>query len=258
MRTIIETTTIRLATCFCFLLLSAVAPVSAGLISDLKADWSNITFHPGDWTYGLASNGLVFVPDWDGSEFSHAQGAWAFDANGVLPVYLRSAGAFSGVGAATSDWQLGDIVSHTGNGTVLIQWTSPITGSVDLSVGFWNGRNIGRSNDWEVRRSVDSDILASGNLSSGDGHTRAAPASFLGTYSVTVGDVYYLQLDPHPGSSGDFVGINFTVTDAAAPEPGTAMICLSGLMYLIVARKKLYAISCVPDRLSRLASKPSQ
>ena len=109
------------------------------------------------------------------------------------------------------DFQAGDIIVHTtdtssgsdnGDGNYL--WTSPDTGTVNITGGVWMGRDIGRSNHWELAK--NGVVLTGGDISSGDAFSRAAPFDFsagsggpaaVSNIPIIAGDQITLTLSPH-------------------------------------------------------------
>ncbi|MBI4460549.1 MAG: hypothetical protein HY648_10895, partial [Acidobacteria bacterium] len=190
---------------------------------DLVSDWSDSSNPNGVWAYREGSNPLPHVNAWESSfgSFSVPQPGWSESENGNnrLPFWFKSNGSET----FTHDWQAGDVLVHTtdpgngvGNGIANVTWTSPGNGTVNLSGAVWNGRNIGRSNDWRIL--VNGSAITGGSLLSGDGHTRASPfnlatgsggSSALFGIPVSANDVIELDLVKTSGA-GDFVGVNFT------------------------------------------------
>ena len=82
-------------------------------------------------------------------------------------------------------------------------------------------RDIGRSNEWSVW--LNTTLLTSGTVSSGDAYSRASPfdlaagsggASVLEDVAVSPGDVVMLRV-ARTSFYGDFVGVDLTIT----PQP---------------------------------------
>lgn len=221
-------------------LVSTAAIANAGLVADVNADWSD-TSNPnavsfGSWSYRQGSSLLPHVPDWTPLGAS-PQPAWApgTASGNFLPAIFKAT-------SAQADWLAGDIVVHTtdaanggANGPANILWTSPFAGTVDVSGAVWSARDIDRGNDWFVY--LNNTLLSSGSVTSAS--SRASPidlatgsggASALTNISVLAGDTIRLEL-VRTTVPGDFVGLNFTVTDvtdvSAVPEP--CSLILSGL-----------------------------
>ncbi len=200
-------------------------------VYDLRLDWTDAVNPNGTWTYREGANALPQTPAWGTQGFLGTQPAWARSAPGAgntfLPGWFRS-GALTDL---SYDWLSGDIVVHTtdgtngvGNGNANVIWTSPFTGTVDISGSVWRGRSIGRGNDWFVYR--NGTLLSQGTLADGDGHGRTNPfqlgtgsggAAALRDVDVAVGDTLRLEF-AKTSNFGDFVGANFTVSVAEPTE----------------------------------------
>jgi hypothetical protein len=129
---------------------------------NLSTDWSDSSNPNAPWTYlvngSAAAAGTrgqdTFLPPgpppiW-GSNFQ----GWSKD-NGSQDTYL--------------DIQPSDIYGHTpgGGGSIAIDWTSSIDGTIDLSGATWHLRDqfLDRANDWSL--SVGGNVVASGILAAG-------------------------------------------------------------------------------------------
>ncbi len=215
-----------IAAAFAVVLLSFF-PALAGTVYDVTSQWSDVNNPNGVWAYRQGTSPLPHVSSFALAlgEFSAPQPAWSVcdSCSSRLPAWLKSIGVEAGA-TNPHDWVPGDVVMHTtdggngvGNGIGNLTWTSPGNGVVNLSGAVWNGRNIGRSNDWHLL--VNGVQITGGSLVSGDGHTRAAPfnmaagsggAAALQGIAVTAGEVIELDLIA-TSSAGDFVGVNFAV-----------------------------------------------
>lgn len=233
------------------LLASLARFAAAGTVYDLTADWSDSANPNGPWRYREGGNLLPHVAAWQGlsGDFTTAQPAWArFDVGtSKLPGIFKSSAT---VGIA-HDWQTGDVICHTtdptngiGSGTANVTWTSPVTGTVAVTGAIWMGRDIGRGNHWSI--ALNGTSLTSGDVSSGDAYSRAAPMSFasgsgdsapLASMSVHVGDVIELDLS-RTSTSGDYCGIRMQVT----------LVQPSGVDPRPVAGLRLYAPTPSPVR----------
>ena len=201
-------------------------------VYDLKSQWSDAANPNGVWTYREGSNALPHVASWQSTlgGWSTAQPGWAKSENGTdrIPFFFKSNGSET----FARDFLAGDIVVHTtdstngvGNGKANFLWTSPETGTVDISGGVWMGRDIDRANHWSLEK--NGTLLTGGDIASGDAFSRAAPFAFsagsggaaaVSNIPIVIGDQLTLTLSV-VGSSGDFVGTNLTFTTTAVPEP---------------------------------------
>jgi len=123
------------------------------------------------------------------------------------------------------DWLAGDVIVHTtdsasgaGAGPANLVWTSPFSGTVNISGAVWLARDIGRSATWTLW--VNTTPITGGSLSSGDPYSRAVPFNFgsgsggpsaLNNISVSVGSTIKLEFVT-TSTYGDYTGVNFTIT----------------------------------------------
>jgi hypothetical protein len=207
----------RSAAGFLVLAASLCAPASARgqLASDLRGDWSDAANPNGLWTYRQGTAALT-AGTWT-DDFA-PQPAWV----GAFPAVWLRAQSTTGL-----DVQVGDVVTHSGNGANVV-WTSPGDGTVDISGGAWMLRDIGRSNDWFLRK--NGVLLSSGSLSSGDPFDRAHPFDLdagsggaLDGIPVGLGDQIELSF-VNTSASGDYNGVNLTYTLTPVPEPSGTLV----------------------------------
>jgi hypothetical protein len=232
-----------------------VPTASAASIADLAADWSD-TSNPnpvafGTWSYRQGSSLLPEVANWNGANtvgFTTTQPAWApsNNAGDFLPGEFKARSVPSGV-----DWQVGDVVVHTtdtsngdSNGPANFLWTSPITGTITISGDVWDARPLtGRDNSWSLL--VNGTVVSSG--ASIDGTDRANPFLFSkgtgGTAALTeqvvAGSTIDLQITATT-AAGNFVGVSFTITGSAVPEPSSGVLGIlasSALAMTALARR---------------------
>jgi hypothetical protein len=205
-------------------LVLAVVGQSKADVYDLLTDWSDTDNPNGPWAYLEGNNPLPHVDSWQSQlgGWTMAQSGWARSENGNnrLPFWFQSNGSEN----FSPDWLAGDIIVHThddvngvGNGLAAVTWTSPDGGTITISGAVWNGRNIGRGNDWRLY--LNDQLLTSGHIESGDGHTRDQPfdlatgsggADVLVDVPVAAGDLVRLELQ-RTTQPGDFVGVNLTI-----------------------------------------------
>lgn len=201
-----------------------VAPLA---MYDLRGDWSDASNPEGPWRLLEGANTLPHVNAWANAfgEFTSPQPAWARSEGGntYLPAWYKCASAPTNPNVF--DLQVGDVVVHTtddangiGSGAASVVWTSPVSGTVDVSGAVWMCRDIGRSNDWFLYH--NSTLLTQGNVASGDAYNRATPmplsagsggAEVLRDLEVAAGDTIRLEL-VNSSTYGDNVGVNLAVS----------------------------------------------
>lgn len=201
----------RLTGACLFVTVFAAAPdAPAQFVSDLRNDWSDAANPNGLWAYRQGTT-LLTAGTWT-DDFA-AQPAWV----GTFPTAWLKAQS-----TASFDVQVGDVVTHSANLNNVV-WTSPADGTVDVGGGAWMIRDIGRANDWFLRK--NGAVLSSGSLSSGDPYHRANPFDFdtgtggpLNAVPVVAGDRIELSFVVL-SASGDYNGVNLTYTFTPVPEP---------------------------------------
>ena len=207
------------------LLLSVPLTVGAATYN-LSADWSDLTNPNSPWSYLV--NGTV-------ASSGGARTGDTFAAPGAPPIWGSGFLGWSknnGSADGFLDLMPGDVYGHTG--AIAIDWTSPITGTIDLSGATWQLRNIGRLNDWSV--SLGSTVLTSGTIVSGDGHSRANPNSFsFPALPVTEGEIVEFRAF----NGGDYLGVDFTITSqTVVPVPAALWLFSSALGGLGILRRR--------------------
>ena len=134
-------------------------------------------------------------------------------------------------------------------GSIAIAWTSPDDGTVSITGGIWEGRDIGRSNVWSLTK--NGLPLTDGSIASGDAFDSSNPFDFLtgsgGSSAVTgisvsTADIFRLVVNAtHP--SGDYVVVDLTFTQSETiPEPAT-LVAIFGIglaaLGLMARRRRL-------------------
>jgi len=201
-----------------------IAPTATTTYS-LVSNWSDTANPNGTWKYRQGSSALPSVPDFDfaGSSPWTPQPAWApsNNAGNFLPAWLKLRS-----GAAGYDAQVGDVVVHStddangpNSGVANVTWVSPGAGTVTLSGGLWEVRDIGRSNQWQVTHNGAS--VASGELLTGDGHGRSNPETFeKSEIAVKSGDVFELTVT-RLTTYRYVVGVNWAIEFTPTPPECT-------------------------------------
>ena len=144
---------------------------TADLITfDLTADWSDSSNPNGVWSYEV--NGAIAASGTrSGDTFGTPTPIWGSGFTG----WSKS----NGTEGFFHDWSAGDVFGHTPTpaGSIAIAWTSPDDGTVDITGGIWEGRDIGRSNVWSLTK--NGVTLTGGSIASGDAFDSSNPFDFL-------------------------------------------------------------------------------
>ena len=203
------------------------------VIFDVTDDWNDSLNPNGVWSLVAGNLNLPAVADMETTGLD----SWSliqpgFNAPALSPVFdlapawFRATGSFTGFGQPV-DWLAGDIVVHTSRNDSFpgaVVWTSPGDGTIDVAGAVWEAREIGRSNNWTL--DLNSSVIASGTISSGDAFSRNAPQSLasgaanagdLEGLSVLSGDSVRLEFQ-RIGSGEDYVGVDFSVAFTPIPE----------------------------------------
>lgn len=231
--------------------LIALPVVANATVYDLNADWSNSNNPNGAWSYREGVNLLPAVASWQSTlgGWGTAQPGWAYSENGNnrLPFIFKSNGSET----FGHDWSAGDVLMHStdgangvGSGPGNVAWTSQFDGVATITGSAWLGRDIGRAVDWKLFKNAS--LLTSGHLADGDPYSKANPFDFaagsggagvLANIAVNTGDQLILQLET-VSSSGEFVGMNYTINATPVPEPATLAAIGMGVTVLLKRRKR--------------------
>src|SRR5262245_13788559 len=141
-----------------------LSPASPAQTYNLRTDWSNAANPNGVWSI---REGTSILPSGTWSSDFTPQPAWL----GTSPCMWLKAQSTAGY-----DVQVGDVGTHSSNSQASlgnVAWTSPGAGTINLSGGVWMIRDIGRANDWFLRKNGGQ--LSTGSLFSGDAFNSANP-----------------------------------------------------------------------------------
>jgi len=211
---------------------------------DLATDWSN-DFNPnGVWSYNGSTDTPIttYQSDWNPSNsaiFGSAQPAWAatpYPQNDHVPMLFKRVCDVSSI-----DIPVGKIGMHGNEWNdpdqwVGVVWTSPITGTINVSGGVWYAMTgHSRNADWQVR--LNEIVLTTGNVAHSDGSSSTSPSDLLEgsggapalqSLSVNPGDTITLEFISL-ATIACFVGADFTITGEAVsavshPTPHTSAL----------------------------------
>jgi hypothetical protein len=216
----------------------------AGTTWDLAADWSDTINPNGAWSLNQGSSPLPNIPNFTaaGTSLIPPQPAWApsNSLENYLPMWMKARATVA------DSWQVGDVLVHsTGrynsgvSGLANVTWTSPFSGTANVSGALWEIIDIGRANVWTLLH--NGTALATGSLVDGDGHGRTNPETFaFFSLAVSSGDVFTLKVaSSSADGAGQLAGVNFTIAQVSAvPEPGTCLLMLGGLALLAPALRR--------------------
>lgn len=202
-------------------------PSAPVLTYQLRSDWSEVANPNGPWAFWAGDALLPHVAEWS-LDPANLHPGWAFDS--TIPFWFRSvSGPAPG---SENDWAAGDVVVHTHNpggpngptnGLASLTWTSPVDGTLDVTGGVWEARNLPdlsggvRGNRWNLY--LRDELISSGVVTGDDLFDRAHPfdlasgsggSEAIRNLRVFAGDVLRLALVP-TGFEGDYVGVNLTV-----------------------------------------------
>lgn len=220
---------------------------AATLVYDLAGDWSHTSNPNGVWSYNKSPGVPLtdFVADYDANHldwFASPQPAWAAvepQLPGHVPLWMKVV-SVNNVGW---DMPVGSVIMHGAEHLSPAvwpgaTWTSPVSGTVTISGGVWMPQNLGRTMDWQIL--LDSTLMTDGRISSGDPYSSSNIFSFVDgsggssalTFPVNVGDVVTFQAD-RPFGTGDQLGVEFSLSVEAVPEPSTYALGVIGLVALV-------------------------
>ena len=214
--------TIKLKTAIAALALMA-APSQAA-VYDLAADFSDAANPNGAWsfTYGAALTHFPQPSTPNALNGAAANGYWGTGGDFfVAPFLLKATANGSAVGYLDTDFLAGDVLVHGPNdgSAVLINWTAPGDGVINLSASLWYAHSIvARSQDIVV--TLDGTGIASTSVTNGIGRGNASGIGASGL-SVAAGDVLSFAFSKSVGQQfGSLTGISASVDFTAADVPG--------------------------------------
>lgn len=213
----------------CLLSIAVAVPTlsQAGVIYDLKSDFSNAANPNGAWTFkagGLTLSHFSQPVDANSINVTAGNGYWGFFStfSGTPFVYKATQDGSSAPGFTNNDFLTGDVIVHSNNppgSDLLIMWTAPGDGEITYSGSVWYAhRVVNRINDYFLELN-GGPSLASGTITNGDDRNNADTFASAGSLPVLAGDVLALRFKAKAGQVfGSLAGANFTVEFTAVPE----------------------------------------
>jgi len=206
------------------LMLAAAVPASAATYN-LATDWNAGANPSGAWSF---LSGSTLLPYWDAMPPLSGSGGFAPspDFGYFLPVFWQSGGSGTEILVHSYDGYNGNGAS----GEAILTWTSPATGTMDLSGYFYYGQpTLARSND--VAIALDGNTLLSTTVSSTQHQDSASRYSFsFDDLAVVAGETLKISFVRTAGHApGTVTVMDVTVTTQPVPEPATWVLMLGGL-----------------------------
>lgn len=136
---------------FIFIATSCIfSTVQSATAWDFAEDWSDQQNPNGPWSLER-NNALIstYVSNWNGSAFPTAQGAWIVNDNTAqVPNFFKR----SGIGGSY-DIPIDMTAGHSpgaNQGVSSVVWTSPISGTIDVSGIIWDASPLYRAVQWDL------------------------------------------------------------------------------------------------------------
>lgn len=222
----------------CALGLLTAQSALADMVWDLLADIDTVNNPDGPWSFNAGDNGgdVFAVPTLMPLVATNWQGvgvdAWTLSGGG---------GDVPGFGVATVDnggglGQLtGDVMGHS---PVIIRWTSPVSGLINISGQAFHPRDFGRVQSVILREKGEASTVAElsilGNLDTST--PRATPLVFSKDINVVPGQTVDLLVGPNQVEF--FAFSQLVITHETVPEPSSAVLISSMAIGLSVYRRR--------------------
>lgn len=232
------------------LVLTASA-VRAGVIYDLRSDWSLANNPNGAWSYNKGSTALPFVqPNWG----TIPETFWADSTLFTTPPAWARIETQSPL-TNPDHWEIGYVVGHsttpaTGGLVPLgnVSWTSPVAGVITVSGRAWDAyHDANRDDQWRLY--IDGILVAGRGSVFGLGRSEAdalfennlQPGQSLSGWSVAPGDTVVFEIESLT-PLGHLVGVDLSIDletkqPGEVPEPSQAIPVLAAVAAGLVMRR---------------------
>lgn len=203
-----------------------MAAGAAATTWDANADFSIANGNPnGVWSYGYYPNGTTpFTLFWHSGTFHSGSLFWNNSNDTEPPIVWKNNGSYAwGV-------ETGELSLHPGPGNehTVVRWTSPITGTVDITGKFGAG-DSGKEN-YYIQKDISEVLFAvSWTYNDGPFNLLNVPVTIGTTIDFIVGGEYFNGNTP----------LYATITGTTVvPLPGTVWLLGAGLLGLWQSRRR--------------------
>ena len=202
----------------CWLLF--LASSSQAATWDLTTDWSNFDNPNGSWTYGYYDFQNQFT-SFDQNMVWIVGSTPAWTDSSITPAISPIPGMGKSTDPVLADFPIGKVGGHTpsGNNGLAVQWKSPMTGTVEITGGFWQMENYPafpseRIHDYVVFK--NGTPLHAAPIPEYEAASSTNPIPLrLTNVAVANNDIIELRvLNPSVmGQTQGFIGMDFSITD---------------------------------------------
>jgi hypothetical protein len=231
------------------LLLHATSSVAlAGIIYDATAEFSTTANANGLWSYHYSDDTTR-----DGTYDLFTQvgplggsGPDVWHASGAQPAQRPFIGVNTMLTPGPGAWGAGELGMHPGesgggggNGLAVLTWTSPFTGTADVSFSLAMG--LDGTVEWFFEQ-YDQNVVTTHSQGTLIGSGATASIT-LADQSIIAGDQLNLVLNTIGSPEGDLVRIVSASIDAtnAVPEPSTCFVSICIIAGLVLRKLHCYA-----------------
>lgn len=219
----------------------------AGIIYDATADFSTAANPNGVWSYHFSDDTVrdgsydlfTEVDPAGGSPGGPGIGSLLWHADAGVATGQRPFAGINTTSPGSSSWALNELALHPGqsgggggDGLAVLSWTSPVTGTADVSFSLAMG--LGGNVAWFFEQNNSATTLDSGTLI---GSSATDTISLLGL-SITAGDRLNLVLDNNGIIGNDLVRLtSATIETNAVPEPSAIALMVCGFGGFLIRKR---------------------